>query len=273
MNSFRGLAVALVLVVVNAATAGTITSGNASFTLVGPPVFASTFGDANLTTDPGALDQVFKYAWYYRSANNNQNRLFSSLDTPSETYVGDTATIRYSNAGPGGAGIERFNADFTIRLVDGVNPGESRVVSELKFTNINSIPISYQIFNLVDLDLSGTPGDDITTISVPADARARFTEGGSGNFGEVLGVDADAYQVGAGSTLRTLLGSGAGNLNNSAGPFNGDGAAAFQWSLTLQPGETATIYAGFALNQTAIPEPASAALLAVAALCAVRRRG
>lgn len=251
---------------------GTLTSGNASFNLVGNPVFSSNFGNGNLLTDPGVADQLFMYNWYYRTQFNNTNRLFSSLDTPSEVYSGDTATITYTNAGPGPAGQERFNAAFSIKLIDGANPGEAVVLTQLDFTNAATSPRTFQLFNLVDLDIAGSAANDTVQITDSGEVRARFTESVSGNYGEALGVGATAYQVGAGSTLRSLLGSGAANLNNSVGPFSGDGAAAFQWTLTLDPGQTVSITSSFSLNTPAIPEPATFGLLGLAALSLLRRR-
>ncbi|MEL7471892.1 MAG: hypothetical protein AAGK04_01130, partial [Planctomycetota bacterium] len=88
---------------------GTISDGDAQLDLLFNPVFSTAFGDANLTADMPAFDQLSKYTWYYRTPNNNMNRIFSDLDTPMESYVGDTAMIRYSEAGPGPVGFERFD--------------------------------------------------------------------------------------------------------------------------------------------------------------------
>ena len=92
---------------VSAASAGgTVTAGNASLQFVGIPVFSSTLGDGTFKTETTGADQLYKFTWYYRTATATTNRVMSSLDTPTESYVGNVATFTYLNAGPGVAGQE-----------------------------------------------------------------------------------------------------------------------------------------------------------------------
>jgi hypothetical protein len=235
---------------------GTINSGNASLQLVGPTVFSSSFGDANMRIDGASSpDQLSKYTWYYRTQNNNINSVMSKFDTASpETYVGDTATAVYTNAGPGVAGFERFNATITTKLEDGANPNEVRVTATCLFTSAATTTRTYQVFVVADLDLAGgvpNPGPDDRISFDPTTFTATHTEASSSNFGKIAAITPSRWQVGDASAIRAALNGSASNLNNSNGPFSGDSSCAFQWTLTLAPGESRLLTAAFAINQEA----------------------
>jgi hypothetical protein len=231
---------------------GTITAGNASFRLLGTPsAFDSNLGDCTLLTDPGMIDQGYKYTWYYRTQNNNQNRFMSFLDSPVETYSGNTATIRYTNAGPGVAGFERFDATITVTLEDGLQPDQARVRSTCVFTSRASTTRVYQLFNLIDLDLAGgvpnSAPDDVFAYNLFTSTVTQ-TEASSDNVAIIHADNPSKWEVGAASALRAKLNGGANDLNSSLFPFAGDGAAAFQWSLVLAPGESFTASTVFTIN-------------------------
>ncbi len=242
-----------------AAAAGTIRSGDATFQLVGAPAFSSAFGDCTFLTDPAEKDQGFKYTWYYRTEGNNTNRLMSSLDTPVETYSGDTATITYTNAGPGVAGAERFDARIEIRIEDGAVPGQARVVGTCRFKSRATVARHYEVFNLIDLDLAGGGTNYAADDGVQFDSSifdAFQGEISGANTGDIQALNASRWQVGSSTALRTVLNSGSANLNNAVGPIVGqDVGVAFQWSLFLQPNEEATLTAAFAINAPAFPPP------------------
>jgi len=246
-------AAAGVMMLGGAACAGDLTAGDATLNLLGPVVFDSYLGDAALITDPGVPDQLYKYCWYYRS-EVGPNYLFSGLDTPSQSFVGDTAKIGYTNAGPGVAGFARFNAQLRVTLLDGTQREQARVLSELVFTNINTSPRTYQVFHLVDVDLAGgvpnTAPDDVLTLV--SGQRFKYREASSERYAEVLAEGAQRRMVGRGFDLRNWIYNTPNNLLDSGWPYSGDGAVAFQWTFTLQPGESRTIRAGLALNQEAV---------------------
>jgi hypothetical protein len=233
---------------------GTITSGNASLQFVGIPVFSSTLGDGTFKTDATASDQLYKFTWYYRTATATTNRVMSALDTPTESYVGDTATFTYVNAGPGVAGQERFDATVITQLADGAAPNQSRVTGTCRVKSRATAARRYDFFVIVDLDLAGgTPNaatDDTLALNTQTFNMLQ-TESSSSNVANVQALTPTRWQVGAGSTLRTLLSGPTADLNNSAGPYTGDGAVAFQWTLQLQPGEERVLSLAFAINDSA----------------------
>jgi hypothetical protein len=262
-----------------------LTSGNAQLNLLesGGAVFAASNGDAGFAPDGGlpANDQLFKYTWYYRTQNNNTNRLFSSLDTPTKTVSGDTATFTWTNAGPGAVGNERFDATLTVKLTDGGTANAAKVESTMTFKASagNAAARTYQIFNIVDLDLSGTATDDLGSRPNAGDDLLRFTESSSASYGEFRGtLSPPNWEINTGSALRNKLNSGSANLANSTVVGSGDLAGAFQWSFNLNPGESRTFSTIFTINTPAeitstVPEPGSLGLaLLVAGLLPFARR-
>lgn len=268
----RGIvALALIAGAGVASAAGTITSGTASYNSVGT-WSSTTSGNGTFITGTGISDQLFKNTWYYRTPSNNQNRFFSSLDTPTEVWSGNTATITYTNAGPGAAGVERFNAVFTLTITQ-TGAGAARVDTKLVFTNTNSTAKTYQVFNLVDMDLNATATNDtISMLAGSGNQIAKSTDASASNIGYHAGYGATRYYAGLATGAQSAIGSGSSNLGNVAGPSTGDVGSAFQWELALGAGQSATIYASFAINTNPVPTPGAAALLGLAGVVAGRRR-
>lgn len=236
--------------------AAPVADGNARIDLLGPVVFTAPLGDGALFTDTGVRDQLYKYCWYYRTQQDNMNRLFSDLDRPIESVSGNTLTLTYTNAGPSPAGIERFNATFTITLLDGTAPGSVRVSTRLSVTSLASTTRLLTIMHICDLDLSGgepnwAPDD---SAQVTAAGSVRQVESSSSNFAEIVGVGASRTKIDSGFNLRTAINGTRNGLISSpiSSVFSGDAAAAFQWNLTIAPGETKVIDSSFAINLPAI---------------------
>ena len=253
------LARSLGLVAVGAllAGAGTIVNGDAAITFIGGPAFSLPTGDGTLITDSGSVDQLYKYCWYYRTPANNQNSVMSKVDVPTEVYSGDTGYFEWNDAGPGATGGEHFDAQLTVHIEDRGIPGHTVATHRMWVRNASTTTKTFQFFNLIDLDLSGTPLDDTSEgidFSTASGARVAVSEP-SGRTAECFGLAATRWEVGSGSSLRAKLSSGSQNLSNASEPFTGDGAIAFQWTLTLAPGETRLLYGGFAIDES-VPCPA-----------------
>jgi hypothetical protein len=238
----------IVLMTSQAALAGTITNGDASLNIVGPPVWSSNLGNGTLLTDTGATDQLYQYCWYFRGPTNNQNRYFSYSGSPTETWSGSTATITYTNVGP--SSWDLMNATFVIKLLDGPSPDQVQVTCDLTASNPTTHSLTWQFFNLLELNLNGQTSGYTSMITNVNEARGTFSLGS--NYGEFLGVGATRYQAGQASTIRGYFNGGAYDLTNAVGPYNGNGAVAYQWSVTLAPGGSTTIRSGFSINRPAI---------------------
>ncbi len=306
MKSFPSLVAAAALCCSATATfaQGTISSGSTFLQFVGTP-FSTGSGNANLlfgSTSALATDELFRYGWAYNQGVATSNRPFSTLDTPVQTYAGNTATMTWTNAGAGSTGFARWNATLTIVLTEiaptgsSTQPGQARVDSLLSFTSnaANTGSIAFSIFNDIDLDIIGTAaGNALNDTYHVLDASAAtgikgtaFDSTGS-NYAEFIGIGAARYEFNTGTALRTKLGytsgTGSGSLATAAGTSvadwaSTDGAVAFQWTPTLAPGQSILIGSSFTINTplAAVPEPAGWALMmaGVALLGGrLRRRG
>ncbi len=275
---------------------GTISSGTTFLSLVGTP-FGTNSGNANLlfgSSSAFGTEQLFRTGWAYNQGVGTSNRPFSTLDTPTQSYVGNVATLGWSNAGAGTVGFARWNAQMTMTLVElapgmGGAPGQARVDTVLTFTsnlgNVNSI--TFNLFNDLDLDIIGAgvnnaSGDTYSVLDNLA-VSGRASDASGSNYGEFLGVGAARYEFNTGSALRTKLGfasgTGSGNLATLAGASapnwaSTDGAVAMQWTQALAPGQSFVVQSSFTIN-TPVPEPATWMLMLAGAaltLRAARRR-
>ncbi|MFM9957988.1 MAG: hypothetical protein ACKVZJ_07915 [Phycisphaerales bacterium] len=199
-------------------------------------------------------DHMFGYNWSYRAPGGG-NRGFSWLDTPVQTMVGDTLTLVYTNAGPNPVGFNRFNARLTVQIFDAFQPNTARCESTLDFqaAATNAGPTVWNIFHLADMDLNGTAGNDVYQMTPATNAEGVIGEGGSTDRINFLARNPARFQVGPGAVLRNgVIGGGLFDLNGTAN-FAGDGAYAFQWLVTLLPGQTIQFKSAFGVNMPAVP--------------------
>lgn len=250
---------------------GTINDGNAQYQLVGN--FNEASGNGAFPTTTIGQDQLFQNMWYYRQEGAGMRKL-SALQSPAESYVGNTATLNWSANGPFGA---FFGANMVMTLTDGDGAGTAaaQLLTRLTVTSQNSVPVTFHFYNLVDMDLASTISDNASLFNADP-THARYTDPAVGAaFGDHRGFGASRWQISSGSTLRgagQLGGSAIYNLANSGSIANADAASAFQWTFTLQPGESFTMYAAFSVGMNAIPAPGAVALLGLGGLVASRRR-
>ncbi len=291
----RWLALAAVCTLAsNAWAQGTLTSGSTTLSFVGTP-FGTGTGNANLSFGGSLLtDQLFRNGWAYNQGVGTSNRPFSSLDTPTQSYVGNVATLSWTNAGAGTTSFARWNATMTITLTEiapspgGNQPGAARVDTALTFSAnaANAGNIAFNVFTDLDLDLIGSgvsnlSGDTYRVLDASRIYGRAFDASGP-NFAEFIGAGAARYEFNTGSALRSKLGfgssgTGSGSLSTLAGTAvadwaSTDGAVAFQWTQTLAAGQSFAIATSYAINSP-VPEPSSVVLmLGGALLLAAKRR-
>lgn len=266
-------AAALALSAASARAAFTITNGNATFnmTAVSNIFPTSSLSTADFRPEGGTTtDHVFYYNWGYRVPLGS-NTGMSQLVTPTVVVAGDTATITSLDNGPGPTGQNRFDSVNTIRIEDGANPGEAALFSSQAVTARpqNSGPVTFQFIHVVDVDFNGTTGSDTFTMDNLGLVSGNVVDSANPSLlGLYDGIGATRYEVAASATVRGRLNGGNANLGNTAS-FAGDGGYAFQWEVTLAPGESRTFQSSF---RTVVPEPASMGLLALSAPALLRRR-
>ncbi len=215
---------------------------------------------ANFTVDGSTTDHLFQNWWWYRVGTSNREFAFSNF--VSQSGSGNNHTLNYAE-------VDGVSASINYLIQD---PGVGAIVTQrVVLTNTSTAgPQSISLFNYADFDVGGSAAGDSGAM-VGANLM-RITDSG-GAFAEFEGVGASAWQVTSFATLRGLLSNGvADNFNNSGLPFGpGDWTGGFQWTFTLNPGESVTVIERLAVN-TSVPTPGAAALLGVAGLAGARRR-
>lgn len=247
--------------VVGTASAQTLTQGNAKFQLL-TPAFSVTNGDTFFYQDNNFTDWQYKYTWYWRQQNGNSNSLFAKFQSPTTFTSGNKTRITFSKVGTGAVGFELIDAEFVIVLKDGPNPRQSRLFTRAKLGAAadNATPRVYNFFHLSDMDVpGGSPNpapDDIQNFS---GHTGTFTEQASFEYAQVTSDGSESrFDTDAGSILRSNLSAGSTDLANKTS-YNTDGAFAYQWTFTLNPGESRVVRVGQGVNTTAYAvDPCSA---------------
>lgn len=216
---------------------------------------------ANFLVDGSATDHLFQNWWWYRVGNGTREHAFSNFVSQSSGGA-NNHTLNYAE-------VDGVSASINYVIQD---PGVGAIVTQrVVLTNTSTAgPQTVNLFNYADFDVGGTAGSD-SAVMTGANLM-RITDVG-GSFAEFEGVGASAFQVTGFATLRTLLSNAVvDNLNNTGLPFGpGDWTGAFQWSFTLNPGESVTVIERLSVN-TAVPTPGAAALLGLGGLAGLRRR-
>jgi len=241
-------------------TGFTISDGDVFFSQPNSPtsgtVTSVSGGNFRLNGAAGT-DHLFENWWWYR-VNGVDTREFAFNSASGTVVAGNTATTTWPALGGG-----LFRAALTYTAQDlGVNAGY--VTETLVLTSTASTPLSLNLFNYTDYDVNATSGTDNAIGGIPV---ISVTDGPwTINF---EGLGATNYQVTGFSTLRSLLTNTAVNdLNNTGLPFGpGDFTGAFQWVVTLQPGDSITL-----VERLGIPAPGALALVGLGGLVAARRR-
>lgn len=286
LHLLQALGLATVLAASSSFAQGNINSSGTRLEFVGTP-FSSSSGNANLWFGGATFngtDMLSMIGWAYNQGAATSTRPFSSLDTPAATYIGDTATFAWTNAGAGSAGVARFDAVMTVKLTQiapgaANTPGAALITTNLNFkaSAANAASVPFSVFHHLNLDIFGTNvnggPDDIYAVLDSNEIRIRaFDSTSAAHYAEMQALGAQRYELNTGTNLRTKLGLTSGsaafqNLSTLAGTSvanfsSTDGSAAFQWSQTLAPGQSMDIQTSFTINAP-VPEPATWGLLAL----------
>lgn len=226
-------------------------------------------------------DYGFRNWWHYRIGQ-------TGAETPVRTQTafqlginGDTASLRYLEPVSGAGSGRGLQFDFTYTLNEIVPNTSALTTINWTIKNTTDEGLSINFFNLTDFDV-GAFSDDEGVYSTAVGFQEQRTNASTTNSADFATLTtnarlADAWQM-AGNFIMLpdpelgMYDFGPTNLPSTATPVVGAVRGAFQWVLTLGPGEQAggVLYKGY--NYSVIPAPGAAALLGLGGLLAARRR-
>lgn len=273
-----GIDVVVIAIATQAALAQiSLTDGNANFTLFGASPtnpFSNSFNNlADFRPDGGSsTDHVAYYNWGFRVPLGLNTGLSELVQPLISTPDSRTAIITMLKNGPGPIGQSRFDSTVTIRLIEGELPGEARLVSTLSVTALpsNSALVFFRFFHIVDVDFNGTAASDVFNILNSAGVDGTIVDtalSSPATSAKFYGQIASRYRVDFASTMRSIVNGGGNSDIQNAETFTGDGAYGFQWTVALNPGQSAEF-----TSYLLVPEPISLGLLTPAILFVLRRR-
>lgn len=197
---------------------------------------------ANLSgvSAPLTDDHLYEFGWWYRVAGDGQETVFPVPDT--QQYLGGYSSHLWNDVG--GRGL--FSAEEVAILIESniVSPGGG-VTASLTLHNLSvTNPLTLHIFNLADLDLQPTSGDDSARLVEWTPNRILEIGDPSGNFAQYTAYRNSAitnhYLIrpyGATDVAAMLSNGTATDFDDSGVPFGpGDITAGWQFTLTLPPG-------------------------------------
>lgn len=238
-----------------------------SFTLTGgasEALISPSNGVLVWRTD-GEPDNAFLLAHFIRGAADAQERtLRGFFGAAPEGAVGrNSARLSWRSA--------TLAADLDIVLTGSApGTGRSTLARTLSLTNLGDTPLSLVLFDYVDIDgvFDQRNPQDRTRLAAPGVLETRNATRGDLLLRTTLSPIPDAWEIGNWLDLyfRFIVDrDGATTLSSSPAvgtwfPSDGvgDQAAAFAWSLTLDPGESARFET---VSERIVPEPAALSLL------------
>ncbi len=241
-------------------------------------------------TDAAGPNQMERLLWFHRMGGpiGDQPREVGYGNGASPTGVSSSGFFVGDLTGNSHSGGMDF---FTFDGVTGAQTGSQQrymmrrpanLIAGVEacniITNNGQDLLEAEIFAVVDMSLSSSPGDDSVSLgrefelfqhdgaggTPPAKVIAYTGLRGETNFLAPIAMQADLD----GSIFASLTDDGITMLDNTVAEGMGNVSIAFQWSFTLNPGESAAL--GFEFGF--VPEPGPVALLACGAIAALRRR-
>lgn len=238
-------------------TGGTVTNGFSSFTITDSPTSGTSTGpSANFSVGgTGNPDHLTSSWWWFRMPGDSRETAFANATSAS--WVGNTGRMDFV--------YPSFTATMVFKVL-GVSNGFGVLTETVTIRNTTNASLTLDLFNYNDIDLVGTGGNDVT--SLPAANIVRFTDSAvPGWRADYEGTNAFAF--GPATNIRDLLtDASVNNFGASGAVGSGNREGAFQWTITLAPGDAATASATI----TIVPAPGVSALAAMGAGLMVRRR-
>lgn len=208
----------------------------------------------------GGNDQIAKQ-WFWIGAGNNPEQSLDTLTLVSSSLSNGNAdplperlSLTYAEA----RGQYEVIVDFVL-TGGSASSGVSDVAEIIRIRNTSQGAIDFRFYQYVDLDLLGTPDNDVAQI-LNSNAVGQ-TDGVSGVSETVIAPRPTHYEVALYPTTLDKLNDGLPTtLSDAAGPVFGNATWAFEWDFRLGSGGTYIISKD---KRLLVPEPGSAALAVV----------
>ena len=276
----RCLAAAALVGIAGSASALNLTLGDVAVRNL--DTFGFTAANSQLMTDwngTSGTDQLYQMYGYVGtvSGSGNANRGgMTAINASSFTVNSAIAATGLNSASSTitlnrnlGNGTARLNSGAltitnTFTLVDDTSASDlDRLDWNVSFTNNSTSTISFVFYSYLDLDLLGTPANDLVTVQNGGQqivVRDATNPAGRPFVWNAQSGTASHFQVSAFPGLQNALNgmTSAQNLNdtNALASAQGDVTAAFQYFITLAPGQTTSL-------TSTVDEPQTFALLAL----------
>jgi hypothetical protein len=256
-------------------SAATITSGTASFMLGDTVSSFDTSPTANFTF--GGVDHLFEWGWWSRGSGDAQE---FALSVPIIVAAGNQMTLTWSGL-PGG--LTSVSGTLVLTLVEN-SANLATLDAVFTLTNNNQVSETINLFNMADIDLQPTAGDDQVSGGL---SGIIVTHASNSRAARFSGLGASAFLVRAfgGSDVGVVLSDGIlTNFDNSGIPFGpGDMTSGFQWTSTIGAGQSAVFASRLEIALdgnlpqdpgNGVPEPSTYGLIGagLAGIAFLRRR-
>jgi hypothetical protein len=175
----------------------------------------------------------------------------------------DTLSLQYSGLG------YTIEPSWTLRG-GSIGSARSDIAETITINNNRNEPLHMSFFQYSDFDLRGTAAGDTVRIIGPLRNTADQFEG-EFTLSETIVTPPPSHWQAAffPVILNSLNDGGVTTLNDNAGPLGpGDVTWAFQWDITIAPGDSFII----SKDKSIVPAPGAGLLLGLGGLMAVRRR-
>ena len=212
-------------------TGGTISNGFTNFTIgdyLGSGTGAGPLADMRVG-GLGNPDHLNNAWWWFRQGGATRESAFSGAI--SSVNTGNQLRIDYVYGD--------FTATMTYR-VTGINNGLGFLTEQMTIRNTTNHAITVDLFNLNDIDVNATPGND--TLAHTGANIVRFLDAGgaTGWRADYEGSEAFAFDS-VGNVSAMLTDSGVTNLTGTGSTRPaGDWEGAYQWTMNLASNEAAT---------------------------------
>jgi MYXO-CTERM domain-containing protein len=271
---------------------GSGSTTNGFFQITGvPSTPSSTSWGGNVTysatTNAVANDNAFAYQWLWRvntSAGSTQDARDFFMSNGSGGGTNSFLTTTGNSLGTLNSATHTFdifnvNNGYSFLAASNYvisNDGTGvQVLNRMTITNRDTGPLSLTLFNVLDYDLVASAGGD--TVSWNGTDAFNWVDGSRTAQHRALGFSAfqasDFSFSGTTALNRQFTDAARTTLNNTVIAGAGDRLSAFQFDLTLAPGESISVFVGSSINTVApIPTPGAMALVGLAGLAGLRRR-